>query len=120
MDEAKARIEGFMPVNTISPSGERRTSGNHSRYGHRLQGGGSEGLKAILDAQNAAGRVSGPDADNSHTMAMTVTYSQEALGAKIEALTLISGSGITVTSDARISSYEEGQPFFHHTGCPGQ
>ncbi|MFQ9705023.1 MAG: hypothetical protein ACLR0U_30115 [Enterocloster clostridioformis] len=23
-----------------------------------------EGLKAILDAQNAAGRVSGPDADN--------------------------------------------------------
>lgn len=51
---------------------------------------------------------------------MTVTYSQEALGAKIKALTLISGSGITVTSDARISSYEEGQPFFHHTGCPGQ
>ncbi|MCQ5142784.1 L,D-transpeptidase family protein [Enterocloster bolteae] len=112
VDEAKARIEGFYAGEynlTIRERGGRQETIAGTDIGYKVEV--PEGLKAILDAQNAAGRVSGPDADNSHTMAMTVTYSQEALGAKIKALTLISGSGITVTSDARISSYEEGQPF---------
>lgn len=38
-------------------------------------------------------------------------YDAEALTARIKALSLISGSGITVTMDARISAYEEGKPF---------
>ena len=112
VDEAKARIEGFYAGEynlTIRERGGRQETIAGTDIGYKVEV--PEGLKAILDAQNAAGRVSGPDADNSHTMAMTVTYSQEAMGAKIKALTLISGSGITVTSDARISSYEEGQPF---------
>ena len=112
VDEAKARIEGFYAGEynlTIRERGGRQETIAGTDIGYKVEV--PEGLKAILDAQNAAGRVSGPDADNSHTMAMTVTYSQEALGARIKALTLISGSGITVTSDARISSYEEGQPF---------
>lgn len=112
VDEAKARIEGFYAGEynlTIKERGGRQETITGADIGYKVEV--PEGLKAILDAQNAAGRVSGPDADNSHTMAMTVTYSQEAMGAKIKALTLISGSGITVTSDARISSYEEGQPF---------
>ena len=112
VDEAKARIEGFYAGEynlTIKERGGRQETITATDIGYRVEV--PEGLKAILDAQNATGRVSGPDADNSHTMGMTVTYSQEALGAKIKALTLISGSGITVTSDARISSFEEGQPF---------
>ena len=44
-------------------------------------------------------------------MTMTAAYSEEALTAKIRSLALISGSNITVTADARVSSYEEGQPF---------
>ena len=105
VDEAKARIEGFYAGEynlTIKERGGRQETITGADIGYKVEV--PEGLKAILDAQNAAGRVSGPDADNSHTMAMTVTYSQEAMGAKIKALTLISGSGITVTSDARISS----------------
>ena len=44
-------------------------------------------------------------------MDMTAAYDAEALTARIKALSLISGSGITVTMDARISAYEEGKPF---------
>ncbi len=112
VEEAKERIEGFY-------AGEYTLS-------IRKQGGGQDQIKgtdidykvtvpqelsAILDAQNASGRNSGPSVDNTHTLAMTGTFSQEKLAAAIQALSCISGADITVTSDAHISAYAEGEPF---------
>lgn len=68
-------------------------------------------LQGILDAQNAADRLSGPDVDNSHRAEMQNTYNPEALAAKFNSLNCISGSGIITTTDAHVSGYQEGQPF---------
>lgn len=70
-----------------------------------------EGLQPILDEQNATGRKSGPSIDNSHLLVMAVTYDEAALQNRISALSCLSGDAITVTSNARISPYQEGQPF---------
>ena len=67
-----------------------------------------------MDAQNASGRASGPSVDNSHTLDMAETFSQEKLEAAIQALPCISGSGITVTSDAHISAYARGGAIYNH------
>ena len=111
-DEAKTRIEGFYDGEytlTIKERGDKEERIKGTDIGYKVTV--PEGLQAILDAQNASGRNSGPSTDNSHTMTMTAAYSEEALTAKIRSLALISGSNITVTADARVSSYEEGQPF---------
>lgn len=68
-------------------------------------------LQGILDAQNAADRLSGPDVDNSHRAEMQNTYNEEALSAKFNSLNCISGTGIITTADAYVSAYQEGQPF---------
>lgn len=68
-------------------------------------------LQGILDAQNAADRLSGPDVDNSHRAEMQNTYNEEALAAKFNSLNCISGADIVTTADAYVSSYQEGQPF---------
>lgn len=112
VDEAKARIEGFYAGEynlTIRERGGKEESISGKDIGYQVKV--PEGLKAILDAQNAGGRVSGPDADNTHTMVMEASYSEESLEQSIRKLALISGSGITVTSDAHVSSYEEGTDF---------
>lgn len=70
-----------------------------------------EGLQAILDQQNASGRITGPAAGNSHTMAVVGTFDQAAVDARVQSLSVISGSGITMTTDARISEYQEGKAF---------
>lgn len=111
-EEAKTRIEDFYDGNytlTIKERGGREESINGSDIGYKITV--PEGLSAILDAQNASGRVTGPSVDNTHTMAMAAAFNEDALVAKIQALSLISGSGITVTSDAHVSPYEEGKPF---------
>lgn len=68
-------------------------------------------LQGILDAQNLADRLSGPDVDNSHRTEMQNTYNEEALAAKFNSLNCVSGSGIIPTTDAHVSAYQEGQPF---------
>lgn len=68
-------------------------------------------LQGILEAQNAADRLSGPDVDNSHRAEMQNTYNEEALAAKFNSLNCISGSDIVTTTDAYVSAYQEGQPF---------
>lgn len=68
-------------------------------------------LQGILDQQNSADRLAGPDVDNSHRTQMQNTYDPNALQAKINALGCISGTDIVTTMDARISGYVEGQPF---------
>jgi len=68
-------------------------------------------LQEILDNQNAAGRVFGPDVDNRYRTQMQNTYSEEALKGKVYGLSCISGSDIVTTTDAAISAYQAGAPF---------
>lgn len=68
-------------------------------------------LQEILNQQNATGRASGPDVDNKHRAEMTNTFNADALTARINELNCISGTGIVTTADARVSGYQEGQPF---------
>lgn len=112
VDEAKDRIEGFYAGEynlTLKERGGRKEVISGTDIGYKVAV--PQELSAVLDAQNASGRISGPDADNSHTMEMAASYSEDALNAKIKALSIISGAGITVTSDAHISAYVQGQPF---------
>lgn len=113
VEEAREQIEGFYAGEytfTIKERGgvTETVRGTDIAYSVGIL---PEGLKAVLDAQNASGRNSGPDADNGHTMAVSVTFSREALLEKIAGLSLISGSGIVTTRDAAISPYEEGKPY---------
>ena len=111
-EEAKERIEGFYAGEytlSIRKKGGGTDSIRGTDIGYKVTV--PQGLAQILADQNATGRMSGPSADNSHTMAMTASYSQEKLQTAIQGLPCISGSGITVTSDAHISAYEEGKPF---------
>lgn len=111
-DEAKTRIEGFYAGEytlTIKKRGGSEESIKGTDIGYQVVV--PDGLQAILDAQNASGRNSGPSTDNAHNMVMNVTYSSEALAARVKSLSLVSGSGVTATTDARVSPYEEGKPF---------
>ena len=111
-EEARERIEGFYASEytlSIEKKGGGRDQIRGSDIDYRVTV--PQELSAILDAQNASGRASGPSVDNSHTLDMAETFSQEKLEAAIQALPCISGSGITVTSDAHISAYAEGEPF---------
>lgn len=111
--EARERIEGFYAGEytlTIKERGGAVETIKGTDIAYRV-GISPEGLQAILDAQNAAGRNAGPNEDNEHTMALTAAFSQEALLERIGRLTLIGGSGIVTTRDAFISAYEEGKPY---------
>lgn len=68
-------------------------------------------LQEILDNQNAAGRVYGPDVDNRYRAQMQNTYNEELLKEKVSGLSCISGSNIVVTTDAAISAYQAQEPF---------
>ncbi len=68
-------------------------------------------LQGILDQQNAAGRVSGPDVNSRFRMELSNSYNGDLLTEKINSLNCISGSGRVMTADARISDYQEGKPF---------
>lgn len=68
-------------------------------------------LEEILKKENEAGRVFGPDAENSYRIQLQSTYSQEALEAKIAGLHCMDSSNTVATRDAHVSDYEEGKPF---------
>lgn len=70
-----------------------------------------DGLQAILDQQNETGRNMGPAAESSHQMAAAGAFDEEALAARIQILDCVNGTDITVTSNAAISPYQEGQEF---------
>lgn len=113
VDEARERIEGFYAGEytfTIKERGGVTETIKGTDIGYSV-GILPSRLQSILDTQNGSGRNSGPDADNGHTMDLSVTYSQEALQEKINGLSLFSGSGVITTSDAAISSYREGEPY---------
>lgn len=68
-------------------------------------------FQALLDQQNASGRVSGPHAKNTYQVAVAGTVDEAAMAARINALTFVSGADVIKTTDAHISPYIEGQPF---------
>lgn len=112
VEQAKSSVEGFYDSNyqlEIKKKNGTKEYIKGSEIGYKVTL--PAGLEEILAQQNATGRVSGPAADNSHTMAMTAAFDAQALDDRIAALPCLSGSGIVVTSDAHISDYEEGKAF---------
>ncbi|MCD7906231.1 MAG: L,D-transpeptidase/peptidoglycan binding protein [Clostridium sp.] len=106
VEQAKSSIEGFYDSSyqlEIKKKDGTKEYIKGAEIGYKVTL--PAGLDEILAQQNATGRVSGPAADNSHTMAMTAVYDAQALDAKIAALPCLSGSGIVETRDARISDY---------------
>ena len=78
--EARERIEGFYAGEytlTIKERGGAVETIKGTDIAYRV-GISPEGLQAILDAQNAAGRNAGPNEATEHTMALTAAFSQEA------------------------------------------
>lgn len=112
IEEAKAQIEGFYSSEyklTVKEKGGKTETIKGETIGYKATV--LEGLSAILDGQNAAGRVSGPATDNSHSLTISTQYDEAALANAVMALSAISGSDIVTTQDAYISPYQEGQPF---------
>lgn len=112
VEEAVSHLEGFYNSSyalTIKKKNGGTETIKGSDIGYRITV--PEGLSAILEQQNAAGRISGPAVDNSHTMEMQAVYDQQALENQIDQLNCIQDTSAVVTSNARISDYEEGQEF---------
>lgn len=80
-----------------------------SEIGYQAQVKGD--LGSILTQQSTAGGVAGPGANISFTTEITAAFDENALNDRIQGLSCISGEGIVKTSDASISSYQEGKPF---------
>ena len=68
-------------------------------------------LQELLNQQNAAGRIFGPGIKNKHQIDLVNGFNEEALTQRINSLGCISGIDIVTTADARVSGYQEGQPF---------
>lgn len=68
-----------------------------------------EAFRAVLDTQNANGRVFGPNVPLNTELSGTASYNSEKLEAKLNALSCIAQQ--TKTENAHISAYQEGQPF---------
>ena len=71
LEEAAAQIESFYNAGytlTLTGRDGKTEKIKGSQIGFKVAV--PEGLQAILDEQNAAGRVYGPSVDNSHTMTM--------------------------------------------------
>lgn len=112
VEQAKSQIESFYAgqytLTVLEKNGKKETI-KGSDIGFQVSV--PDGLQAILDQQNVTGRNFGPSVDNSHQLTMENVFDEGALDAQIQGLSAVSGSGITVTSNARISDYQEGQPF---------
>lgn len=110
--EAKAKIQKTYTESyklAVAEKGGKKELIAGADFGYSAQV--PEGLQAILDEQNATGRRWGPSIDNSHTMEIPAVYDEKALEAAVGQLNCISGNDIVKTVDARVSEYQEGQPF---------
>ncbi len=113
VEEAEAHIQNFYSNEYQLTIRERNgvtetIQGKDIGFSVGLPGGA---LADILEKENAAGRVFGPDAGNSYRIQLENTYSPEALESSINSLRCIAGSNIITTADAHVSQYEEGKPF---------
>lgn len=112
VEEAKVQIEGFYGREyqlTIKEKGDISECIKGSDIQYRVEI--TDGLQNILAQQNKAGRIAGPDIDNSSILKSTVTYQEEELKERLDSLACVSSKDIVVTQNATISQWQEGQPF---------
>ncbi|PJJ29361.1 L,D-transpeptidase family protein [Lacrimispora celerecrescens] len=112
VEEAKIQIEGFYGREyrlSIKEKGEVTEVINGPDIGYQVVF--AEGLKTVLEEQNASGRVTGPAADNTYSQKGAVSYDEGKLKEKLNSLSCISGEGIMATTNARISDWQQGVPF---------
>lgn len=112
VEEAKVQIEGFYG-REYNLSVKEKDSTTEVIKGTDIdyQVVITDGLQAVLNEQNASGRVAGPAEDNSNKIQSTVTYNEEKLNEKLASLKCVSDSSIIKTQNARISSWQEGTAF---------
>lgn len=112
VEEAKIQIEGFYSREyrlSIKEKGDAEEVINGPEIGYQVVF--SEGLKTVLEEQNASGRVAGPAADNNYSQKGAVSYDEGKLKERLNSLSCISGEGITATTNARITDWQQGIPF---------
>ncbi|MDF2886844.1 MAG: ErfK/YbiS/YcfS/YnhG family protein [Lacrimispora sp.] len=112
VEEAKVQIEGFYGREyqlTIKEKGGTSEVIKGSDIQYRVVI--TDGLQNILAQQNNNGRLAGPDIENSSVLKSTVTYQEEKLKERLDSLACVSNKDIVVTQDAKISDWQEGQPF---------
>lgn len=113
VEEAKIQIEGFYgrEYNLTLKKREDKTEvikGAEIDYQLKI----TDGLEQILAQQNASGRLAGPAEDNSHRLKSTVVYNKEKLNRIFLALNCLDSNQTKTTSNAKISSWKEGEPFY--------
>jgi lipoprotein-anchoring transpeptidase ErfK/SrfK len=112
VEEAKVQIEGFYgrEYNLTLKSRDGKSEvikGSEVSYQVVI----TDGLKTILDEQNASGRVAGPAEDNSRSLKSTVSFDAVKLKEKLNSLSFVSGQGIISTVNAKVSAFQQGEPF---------
>lgn len=112
VDEAKVQIEGFYG-RTYKLTLYEKDGKNEEIQGSDIEYKTSiaDGLQDILNKQNENGRLAGPAVNNTHRVESTVSYNEEKLASRIQALSCVSGENIIVTSNARISDWQQGESF---------
>lgn len=110
VEGAKAILENpdSYCLEVIKKDGKKDTiRGSEIGYQARVTGD----LGAVLTQQNTEGRVLGPAVKHQFEVAVSASYDQAALEARIASLPYVSGEGIVKTENARVSSYVSGQIF---------
>lgn len=109
-EEAKAHIESFYQGNytlRIKAQDGKQEILHDTDINYRLVVTGD--LNAILEDENAAGRISGPDVKHDYSVEVSASYDEELLKQEIQKMSFVKSA--KETKDAYISSYVAGEPF---------
>ncbi|WP_394522893.1 L,D-transpeptidase family protein [Lacrimispora sp. JR3] len=112
IEEAKVQIEGFYGREynlTVKGKGNKTEVIKGTDIGYQVLV--TDGLKKVLEDQNASGRVAGPAEDNSHALKSTVSFDEQKLKEKLNGLSFVSGQSVVATVNARVSDWKQGEPF---------
>ena len=112
IEEAKVQIEGFYGREynlTVKGKGNKTEVIKGTDIGYQVLV--TDGLKKVLEDQNASGRVAGPAEDNSHALKSTVFFDEQKLKEKLNGLSFVSGQSVVATVNARVSDWKQGEPF---------
>lgn len=112
IEEAKVQIEGFYGREynlTVKGKGSKTEVIKGPDIGYQVVI--TDGLKKVLEDQNASGRVAGPAEDNSHALKSTVSFDEQKLKEKLNGLSFVSGQSIVSTVNAKVSDWKQGEPF---------
>ena len=111
VDEARAQIEGFYGKYslTLQEKGQKSEVISGQEIGYQVVM--ADGLKKVLDEENASGQVSGPNESHSYTVDGTAIYDEEKLNAKLKSLSCVSADTVVKTTNAAISPWQQGVPY---------